>query len=425
MSIITDTSREWFRRPAEERYLSLDDLHADLVYVRDRSVDKHAIASKLRVEADGNQLYANYNGKVRMSLNNLSTTQLATITTASPSEVARYPADIAARMLNYRLDNMASVEAAEAPPADEFGFGEVATRNMSDRPDMSLLIMKRDTPDNEDASYVLRSVNGPNYGRVYNADIVAGLMRFAGDGVSGKWRVPYEFGKEVAVTKQNTTIYGSDRDIHVALANEVDKIDVPGRGLMSRAVIATNSEVGCGSMTWKAFYMDYACMNRIFWGVHGVMEFKAKHTRNAANRFKEQFLPQLEGFIMGNYRDEQGELIEAIAAAKSIKVDEDRANRLIAAMPFGGSGVIGTRRTPHVWDAHMRTEGRPIETLWDVHNGLTAYSQKLPYASDRNALDIEAGKLLTVAVREAGKVKVTVPMLPAPDKSSKAKRAAA
>src|SRR6185503_4010345 len=52
---------------------------------------------------------------------------------------------------------------------------------------------------NEDGSVnELRSVNGPNYGRVYDADVVDALVDRFGDGVSGTWRVPGEFGQRVA-----------------------------------------------------------------------------------------------------------------------------------------------------------------------------------------------------------------------------------
>src|ERR1700719_4314409 len=50
----------------------------------------------------------------------------------------------------------------------------------------------------------LRSVNGPNYGRVYDADVVDALVDRFGDGITGTWRVPGEFGQQVTITKANT-----------------------------------------------------------------------------------------------------------------------------------------------------------------------------------------------------------------------------
>jgi hypothetical protein len=74
----------------------------------------------------------------------------------------------------------------------------------------------------------LRSVNGPNYGRVYDADVVDALVERFGDGVTGTWRVPGEFGNRVTVDKQNTTLFASDRDMFVFLADEENRIERGG-----------------------------------------------------------------------------------------------------------------------------------------------------------------------------------------------------
>jgi hypothetical protein len=64
----------------------------------------------------------------------------------------------------------------------------------------------------------LRAVNGPNYGRVWDADIVDLLVDRFGDGINVQWRVPGEFGQRVTVTKKNTTLYASDRDSYLSRA---------------------------------------------------------------------------------------------------------------------------------------------------------------------------------------------------------------
>src|SRR5258706_13043324 len=87
----------------------------------------------------------------------------------------------------------------------------------------------------------LRAATGPAYGRIWDADIVDALVERFGDGVSGHWRVPGEFGERVTVTKANTTLFASDRDMFVFLADEDRRIEVPRRrngsgGSMARAV---------------------------------------------------------------------------------------------------------------------------------------------------------------------------------------------
>jgi hypothetical protein len=61
------------------------------------------------------------------------------------------------------------------------------------------------------------------------ADVVDALVDRFGDGVSGSWRVPGEFGNRVAVTKGNTTLFASDRDMFVFLADEENRIELPNR----------------------------------------------------------------------------------------------------------------------------------------------------------------------------------------------------
>jgi len=117
----------------------------------------------------------------------------------------------------------------------------------------------------------LRSVNGPNYGRIYDADVVDTLVEKFGDGVSGQWRVPGEFGSRVTVTKDNTTLYASDRDMFVFLADEENRIELPNRragrfGSFARGFFVWNSEVGKTTLGAGFFLFDYVCCNRIIWG---------------------------------------------------------------------------------------------------------------------------------------------------------------
>lgn len=47
--------------------------------------------------------------------------------------------------------------------------------------------------------------------------------------------------------------------------------------------------------------------------------------------------------------------------------------------------------------AHLSDEERPIETLWDVAVGATAYARGLSYQDDRVAIEREAGKIMALA----------------------------
>jgi hypothetical protein len=117
-------------------------------------------------------------------------------------------------------------------------------------------------------NYNLRFTRGANYGRVYDADVVDAIVDRFGDGVTGTWRVPGEFGVKVTVDKQNTTLFASDRDMFVFLADEENRIELPNRragkfGSFARGFFVGNSEVGKSSLFAGFFLFDYVCCNRI------------------------------------------------------------------------------------------------------------------------------------------------------------------
>ena len=76
---------------------------------------------------------------------------------------------------------------------------------------------------------VLRAATGPRYGRIWNADVLAALVDRFGDEVTGQFKVPGVRGQDVPVTEENTTLYASDRDMFVFLADEKNRIEVPAR----------------------------------------------------------------------------------------------------------------------------------------------------------------------------------------------------
>ena len=49
--------------------------------------------------------------------------------------------------------------------------------------------------------------------------------------------------------------------------------------------------------------------------------------------------------------------------------------------------------------AHFTEEERPIETLWDVAVGATAYARGIKYQNERVEIEREAGKIIELASR--------------------------
>lgn len=238
----------------------------------------------------------------------------------------------------------------------------------------------------------VHAATGPKYGRILNSTVMDGVVDHFGDGVNGDWRVPGIFGKKVEkVTKANTTLFGSDQEMFICLANEDKKVIVKGRrdgkdGEMSRFFWIRNSEVGAGIYEFGFGYHDYFCSNRMIWGVEDFKQIRIKHTSGAPERYLVEALPSIREFMNAQTKD----LTKRIAAAQAKKLDvpaEEFLRRWFTAPA-----------TTKVLAAHMVEENRPIETLWDANTGVTAYAKSIPWQSERLAVEKIGGKILDLSL---------------------------
>ena len=360
MTILTQASRQWASRPSDERFASLHALGARVGYERQRSQNKIVSSRKIEVqpaagdEAKGIQVVGPNGNAVIPS--HYAFGQLASLAGAPAGYLRKLPAPIAADALNYGLKFDREIE------------------------DVGLLLTKQD-------SHVdLRAATGPRYGRVWNSEIVDALIARFGDGITGDFRVPGEFGQKVDVTKSNTTIFGSDRDIFVFLADEENRIELPGRragrsGSFARGFFVWNSEVGSQSLGAAFFLFDYTCCNRIVWGVEQFKEIRLRHTVSAPDRWQAEVTPVLNEYAHAA----AAPVIETMKNAQAKKLDDLDA--------FLKSRFTVSQAS-QIKQAHEREEGRPIETLWDAVTGVTAYAKSIDWQDERVQVERAGGKLL-------------------------------
>jgi hypothetical protein len=205
-------SHQWRSRPDDERFTLLIDM-ADH-FERIRAESRQMVSTTRRIEARpagednaGMELVVD---KIDEPVNptHHAFGQLAQLAKAPAYYLRTLPSPIAADCFNYGL------------------------RFKRDIDDVGLLT-------HHNGSHTLRAATGPNYGRIWNADVVGQLAKRFGDGVTGRWKVPGEFGRDVEITKANTTLYARDRDMFCFLADEKNRIEVPNRrggrpGLLAR-----------------------------------------------------------------------------------------------------------------------------------------------------------------------------------------------
>src|SRR5258705_9373084 len=301
MTTLTQAHRQWASRPADERFTSLTDLQAFAALSRQTSRSKVVSTREIELipdDVDHKGLLIGARDGTQAAPPHWSFGQLCSLaSTPSPASYFResgLPTPIIADCLNYNLRFTRGVE------------------------DVKLLVSGRGD------GVELRAATGPRYGRIWNADVVDALVERFGDGVSGHWRVPGEFGQRVTVTKANTTLFASDRDMFVFLADEDRRIDVPGRrngsgGSMARGFFVWNSEVGDKTLGLGFFLFDYVCCNRIVWGADQYTEVRIRHTKGAPDRWLEEVAPVLKEYDEGPAQP----VTLAIEAAREKRAQDD------------------------------------------------------------------------------------------------------
>ena len=362
MATITDANRQWANRPGEERFLSLPEMHA--AQLAQRAISRAKVMSSRDLQAvptaDNKGLaIVGRNGNQALP-SHWAFGQLAALVSAPAAYVRSLPAPLAADCINFGLQ----VE--------------------RDAQDVGILITKQG-----DDSLQLRAATGPRYGRIWNSDVVGSLMSRFGDGRTGQFVIPGEFGREVEITKANTTLFAGDRDMFVFLADEKNRIEVPNRrdgrtGSLARGFFVQNSEVGAAALKVKTFLFDFVCSNRIVWGAENIEEISIRHSASAPDRFVEELAPALQAYADSSVKGIRQTLMNA-QARKIDKVDQWLANR------------FGPRVAQRVAHAHMLDEGRPIETLFDAVTGATAYARSIPFQADRVEFEALAGEILELA----------------------------
>ena len=370
MATLLRASHEWSSRPEDQRFVSLTDLAEHCRIQRSRSAAKVVPSRALEVvpvsgDARGLAVVGPNGGAVVPS--HWSFGQLAQRAGAPAGYMRELPSAIAADCLNYGLKSR-------------------------DVEDLGVMLRRESAEDGQTITR-LAAVTGPAYGRVWNSTIADALVERFGDGVTGAFRVPGEFGKAVEVTKSSTTIYASDRDMFVFLADEANRIEIPNRrdgkgGSLARGFFVWNSEVGAQTFGVATFLFDYVCCNRIVWGSQDYKEIRIRHTSSAPHRWIEEVAPAIERYAESSTRS----ITDAIAAA--------RANRLTGGLAAEDAvqEFLAKRFTKStakaIEAAHLADEGRPIETMWDAVVGATAYARSIPYQDERIKIEREAGKLL-------------------------------
>ncbi|MCA1439377.1 DUF932 domain-containing protein [Ensifer sp. IC4062] len=367
-------SSEWFSRPDDERYLSLPELHHAVKSRADRARARTVESVAIRVEATRDNA-----GRISLIVpgerqplapTHWSYGQLCSLVGAPSTYMRQLPAPLAAINLQHGLLN-----------------------NRSE-------LVK--TLEMDDGRVELRAVTGPEYGRIWDHELISAVMNIAGNGTGDTiWKVPgvldwstMTHNPFVDVTKDTTTLYASDRDVFVFLVDDTHPIEA-GRlrngepDMYFRGFYAWNSEVGSKTLGIASFYLRAVCANRNLWGTENFEEITIRHSKFAAQRFAHEATPALTNFANSS----PAPFIAGIRAARERVVarnDEDRQS-------FLRRRGFSKAETGKIIEMVLSEEGRPPESIFDFVQGITALARGKTHQDTRLELEGKAKKLLESA----------------------------
>jgi hypothetical protein len=364
-------SSEWFSRPDDERFLSLGDLY-ETVRARAEAATARTVETRaIRVEAAADN-------PERLSL----------ILPERPEPVAP---------THWSFGQLCSLVGAPAGYLRQLPAA-LAGINMQH----GLLAHRGElvkTLETGDGRTELRAVTGPDYGRIWDHELVSAVMKIAGNGTGDtRWKVPglldwttMRHDPFVEVTKDTTTLYASDRDVFLFLVDDANPIEA-GRlpngdpDLFFRGFYCWNSEVGSKTLGMATFYLRAVCMNRNIWGAEGFEEISIRHSKFAAGRFAQEASPALERFASSS----PGSFVNGIKASRAAivaRTDEDRQS-------FLRKRGFSKGESERIIRSVLKEEGHPPTSIFDFVQGITALARERPHQDARLDLEAKGARLL-------------------------------
>jgi hypothetical protein len=374
-----EVNTQWMRRPADQKFLSLDELFETRLAEAEASRADTVDSRKIEVVADATK-------PTKMSLK--ITTENGTVIDTDPTH---YSFGQACGLVKAPAGYLRRLPGKLAGANLQYGL-------ITHRAELLKSFINTETGE-------LKALNGPDYGRIYDHELVDAIRDFAGDGTSGMWKVPGaldwmtgQYNPHVDVTKHTTTLYASDRDCFIFLVDDTHPIQIGtlkdgSPDLVFRGFYAWNSEVGDKSLGIASMLIRAVCGNRILWGTENFEKITVRHSKFAPSRFAEEIAPALQAYATGSTEYVQ----KGISAAMNATVAKNRE----AAFDYLSGLKIGKAASTAIIQKVMDEEGKEPESVWDFIQGITAYARDMDNADDRVAIERIGGNIMAKVAKAA------------------------
>lgn len=352
---------QWATRPADERFTSLDQMFEATKAYADQAAEARVPWDSLQVETEGEDLTVSGPAGTPAKLTHYSFGQLATRAEAPASYLRSLPAPLAAENIRHGLASKGSDTQAQ-------------------------LLLHRN------GNLVLRAITGDAYTRIWNYEIIDRLRdvsaRFGL--VPARQTMTWDGSALPSEEDRPPALYASDHDMFVFLMTPSRPIIDPTGQPLFRGIITVNSEVGDCSLKVLGFYFRDICQNHIVWGATQLDEIKLTHVGQIRRRWLEATWG-IRRYLDSSTAQDASKLRELgvrIAGTKEEVLD----------VLFGKRSLGLTRKALAAsYESVVPDQDGDPRTVWGIAQGITRYSQTVPYADERTTLDRAAGKVLAMS----------------------------
>jgi hypothetical protein len=344
MTNLLHASRELFRRPADERFDSLTDLHRYCQDLKDRCRRIKEPATEFRPVCHEGAVAVKINGYSPHRMNDWSFSQFCSLAGVAKDTVNRLRPETAATVL------------AETLPA----------RTDQETEWQALVI------DSES----VRALNGEKYKRLWNADLLTMLLEFATD------FTPPQKGLDGA-----TGLYAGEQDMFCFMIDPTGWTEIGGEAF-APGFFVWNSEVGKRTVGVSTFWFQAVCRNHVVWDVAEVVEFTRKHTGRVSASLAE--IGRVIAALVEKRDQRKDGFVRVVAKAMETTYgnDAEEVQTLLAKAGF-------TRALAQRAAEIAQQKGRL--TIWSVVDALTQLARDTKFAGSRAEADQKASALLALA----------------------------
>lgn len=357
---------QWATRPADERFQSLEQLHAACKgwaeMAREAQVEWKDL--KVRVSREDSTDLMLGGKRQEALLSHHAFGQLCGRVGAPASYLRQLPTDLAATNLNHGLVNR-----------DE---------TLSDA---VLLLHEMDHGTDGGGGLVVRGLTTEVYDRLWDWEVTERLLDLQAkfDLVPATATFSWD-GQDHSGDK---ALYASDHDMFVFLMARNRDVGFKGEQGLFRGLIVSNTEVGGISLAVARFLFRDICQNHIIWGAQELSEIRLKHVGNIKGKWSD-VRASVNKYMDAPANEEQ----QMIVSAQNLKLGDTKEEVLDFLF---GKRFITKKNISAAYDAVVPEEDGDPNTAWGFTNGLTRYSQTVPFADERTQLDRAGRKVLQLA----------------------------